>query len=225
MGLPATFETGHYFCRNAEQFGDGTAALKLDNNRPTWWLRDELPWLNRSRFEETIQESLDLWRAVADVDCRRAPSEAAAKFVITTARIDGPGSVLADMQLPGPRQQFMRVDVAESALIDLVVVILCHEFGHAYGLQHFPSTPPAELMEPRLNQQVTRPQATEAALMVQWYGTPKPVVIPPVTPGTIPASFPVRISVDAYGGVYEAAGMAKRKAAALEQATHLSGEP
>ncbi len=197
------------FCRNPEQFGDGSAMLRMDTNRPTWWLRDELPWMKRSILEERIQESLDNWRAVADVDCRRAINEANARWVITTARIDGAGGILADMQMPGPRQQFMRLDVAESALMELLVTILTHEFGHAWGLLHFPSGPPAELMEATLNRSVLKPQATEAALMVQMFGQPRPVVVP--TPDNTPASFPVRIEIDAYGGTYVAAGTAKRK--------------
>lgn len=197
------------FCNNPEQFGDGTAALKLDTNRPTWWLRDELPWMKRTTLEDKIQEALDCWKAVADADCRRAINEANARWVVTVTRMDGPGGVLADMQLPGPRQQFMRLDVSESALLELYVPILTHEFGHAWGLQHFPSNPPPELMEPTLNPKVTKPQATESALMVQWYGQPRPVVVP--TPSNTPDSFPLRIEIDAYGGTYTAAGTAKRK--------------
>lgn len=182
------------FCWNPEQFGDGTAALRLDTNRPTWWLRDELPWMPRAALESKIQEALDEWKHVADVDCKRATSEAMARWVITVARLDGPGGVLADMQLPGPRQQFMRIDMSESALSHLLVPILTHEFGHAYGLQHFPSSPPPELMEPTLNPKITTPQATESALMVQWYG--KPITQPTPAPSPAGLTCTVRLADD-----------------------------
>jgi hypothetical protein len=173
------------FCRNPEQFGDGTvAALKLHTNRPTWYLRDELPWMKRAELEACIQRAADGWTTVADFKAVRAANEASALWVFTVARMDGAGGVLADAQLPGgQRQQICRIDIAENALAHLLEVILRHEIGHLAGLQHFPANPPPELMEPSLNPKVTMPQATEAALMVQWYGKPiTQAPPPPVTP-------------------------------------------
>lgn len=167
---------GYRFCRHPEQFGDGTTpAYRLSTNRPTWWLVEELPWMKRAELEEIIQAATDGWAKVADVKATRAPSLQEAKWRIEIANLDGPGGVLADMELPHPtiRQQRMRIDNAESGMRDLLVTILMHEFGHGYGLQHFPSSPPPELMEPVLNPAVRSPQPTEAALMVQWYGLPK----------------------------------------------------
>lgn len=175
------------FCRNAEQFGDGTvAALKLHTNRPTWYLRDELPWMNRAELESVIQEAADGWTAVCDFKAIKAANQSSALWVFTVAKMDGPGGVLADAQLPGGnRQQVCRIDVAESAMRHLLVAILRHEIGHLMGLQHFPSNPPPELMEPTLNPKVTTPQATEAALCVQWYGKP---IEQPKPPADKPAS-------------------------------------
>lgn len=185
--LPVTGEP-RYFCRNPEQFGDGTATFRLSTTRPTWWLANELPWMSRAELEQIIQAATDGWSPFANVKATRAPSLDLATWRIEVASIDGPGGVLADMQLPHPtvRQQVMHIDVAESALKDLLVVILMHEFGHAYGLQHFPSAPPPELMEPVLNPAIRAPQPTEAALMAQWYGLPQaesPIPgAPPVEP-------------------------------------------
>jgi len=185
--LPVTDE-GIRFCRNPEQFGDGTAAFRLSTNRPKWWLVNELPWMKRSELEEIIQAAANGWSPHANVKASRATSLDDAHWRIECKSIDGPGGVLADMELPHPtvRQQRMRIDVAESALRDLLVTIIMHELGHAYGLQHFPASPPPELMEPSLNPAVRTPQATEAALMAQWYGLPQadsPIPgAPPVEP-------------------------------------------
>jgi hypothetical protein len=99
MNIPATFETQTRFCRNAEQFGDGTVAtLKLHTNRPTWYLRDELPWMSRAELEAVIQAAADRWTDVCDFKAVKAANEASALWVFTVARMDGPGGTLADAQ-------------------------------------------------------------------------------------------------------------------------------
>ena len=180
-------------CRNAEQFGDGSAAVfLLRTNRPTWYLANELPWLGRAKLEEYIQAGFDMWTVVCDVKATRAAStdaaQKAAQFRFEVAQIDGAGGVLADMQLPHPQlfQQRCRLDVAEQALEEWFPTIFGHEDGHGFALQHWDAAPPPELMEARLNKQVRTPQAAEAALMRTWYGEPIPVVKPD-TPTQLPS--------------------------------------
>jgi hypothetical protein len=185
------------FCRNAEQFGDGTvAALKLHTNRPTWYLRDELPWMKRAELEAVIQAAADRWTDVCDFKAVKAANEASALWVFTVARMDGPGGTLADAMLPnGARQQVCRIDVAENALRNKLVTILCHEIGHLMGSQHWPIGAPHELMEPQLSN-VTHPQPTEAGLMVQWYGPPVTKEPKPAPPATDGLSCVVRLADD-----------------------------
>jgi hypothetical protein len=177
-----------FFCRNPEQFGDGSNVHLLDTKRPTWFLVNTLPWMAHAELERMIQTALDGWSKVADVQATKAATPEAANFLITTATLDGPGGVLADMQLPAPGifQQRMRIDIAEAALRDKLPLILMHEFGHAYGLQHFPMGPPPELMEPILNPSIAGPQPTEANLMAKWYGLPIPPSPAPGVPGVAP---------------------------------------
>jgi hypothetical protein len=163
-----------FFCRNSEQFGDGSPIYLLPTKRPTWWLQNDLPWMSHGELQEVIQKALDAWSAVCDVKGTMAPNAQSASFLITVASLDGPGGVLADMQLPSPglRQQRMRIDIAEQALKHRLPAIITHEFGHAFALQHFPVSPPPELMEPRISN-IDLPQPTEAALMAKWYGLPQ----------------------------------------------------
>lgn len=163
-----------FICNNSEQFGDGSPIYKLQTNRPTWWVQDDLPWMTHDELETVVQQALDAWAAVCNVKARKATSAAAANFLVTVAQMDGPGRVLADMQTPAPglMQQRMRIDIAEQALKGLLKVILIHEFGHGFGLQHFSSSPPPEIMEATLNQAVQVPQPTESALMAQLFGLP-----------------------------------------------------
>lgn len=198
-------------CRNAEQFGDGTAAVfLLRTNRPTWYLANELPWLSRARLEEYIQAGFDMWTEVCDVKATRAAAGAvaqkAAQFRFEVAAIDGAGGVLADMQLPHPQltQQRCRLDIAEQALEEWLPTIFGHEDGHGFALQHWDSAPPPELMEARLNKQVRKPQPTESALMRTWYGEPIPVV-KPETPTQLPSGlFVYQTSVEVIADLVKA---------------------
>lgn len=169
-----TFQSGGVcYCRNAESFRlNASQFQKLHTNFPKVWFAGTLPWLSQSRFEELFFFGVNKWSLVANVRADKALTEGSADWIVRPSRIDGRGNVLADMYLPGPRPQIMRIDVSEDANERQLWQTAGHEGGHGYGLMHFDPSPPAEWMEPRLNPAIDGPQAAEAKLMASVYGEP-----------------------------------------------------
>jgi hypothetical protein len=169
------------FCSNPEHFGDGTQLFKLRTHRPTWWVVSAPRWLPAPKLEEVFEAGANRWSKVANVYASRATSRETADWLIFAQDIDGKGRVLANA-----------LDIAEQDLIDRLPDILGHEAGHLYGLQHFPSSPPPEWMEPTLGL-VNTPQPAEANLMVQLYGLPMPAGPVPGVPPADPLVYTTRL--------------------------------
>lgn len=182
------------FCGITAQFGEGAITYKLANQRPKFCVQATPPHITREQLIAACMEAFGRWSAVCDVVFAPTDDANAAQFLVFTHPFDGPSGVLADCALPSPgmRQQEMRIDPSERWVIsdnpppgslDLLAV-LCHEIGHGIGLQHFPSGPPPELMEPVYNASIVRPQATEAAYASKLYGPPQtqptPTPVPPL---------------------------------------------
>lgn len=190
-------------CGNAEQFGDGTPALKLQTNRPLIFVQDALPGFSRDDIWSWLKEAHARWGSVCDWQARRITdlSEAGATDyvqLVTVADLGG-GGVLADQMLPysGGRVLRMRINTRitwkatdgamGSGTIDPVRT-LCHEIGHFMGHSHWPQGAPVELMEPYIQQAIIRPQPTEGTMSATWFGKPATSTppVPPTTPGTLP---------------------------------------
>jgi len=195
-------------CRNTEQFGDGSPALKMHTNRPKVWFAASLPGMPLAKLKEIFFRGVNKWALVANVLAIDAKSQGEADWIIVPSRIDGKNGVLADMMLPGPRPQYMRLDVAENASEDQLEQTCMHEGGHGYGLFHTPAGPPPEVMDPSLNMSVRTPQAAEAKLMESMYGAP--VVAPPSAPPSGPSrSVKVEVKTVIDGQTWGAAGPMK----------------
>lgn len=121
-----------------------------------------------------------------------------ADIVITTAKIDGPGSVLADHQLPlGNDVQLLgRFDRGEFWSSSRPVppntvpfdTTFLHESCHGCGLPH--TQVPNSLMNPFLNQSLTDLTAWEIEELKTRYGepiAPPSGPVPPTTPPTAPS--------------------------------------
>jgi len=187
MSIPATFEATVIRCRNTEQFGDGSPALRLRTNRPKVWFAASLPGMPLTKLKEIFFRGVNKWALVSNVRAIEATSQAEADWIIVPSRIDGKNGVLADMMMPGPQPQYMRLDVAENASEEQLEQTCMHEGGHGFGLFHTPAGPPPEVMDPSLNMSVRTPQAAEAKLMESMYGPPLtqpgPQPLPPATSG------------------------------------------
>lgn len=209
------------FCGITAQFGEGAITYKLANQRPSFYVQDAPPHITRNDLIAACVEAFGRWSAVCDVVFSPTDDPDAAQFLIFTHQFDGPSGVLADCALPSPgmRQQELRIDPSErwvisdnppAGALDLLAV-LCHEIGHGIGLQHFPSGPPPELMEPIYNAAIVRPQATEAAYAAKLYGLPQ-TQTPPTPVPPIGDSIGIDLIITQGNARYEAKGTAKRVA-------------
>lgn len=203
-------QDGICFCGVRENFGEQSAKLPMLD--PTWFFQGSIAGLEASRVRSTIAKALAGWSKVCALRWREADSPQSATLRIITERIDGPGNVLADCQLPYPnfKQLLMRLDAEKyvdvlqpvAGTIGLYHVV-AHEGGHAEGFGHLPFDGTPDLMNPTYNREVYEPQADEAMIARRMYGPPvdfNGVVIPKLT---------VRLAYPD-GSIFEASGVPKR---------------
>ena len=186
---------GPYMCGCVEQFGDGSPALKLGTNRPLVYVQDALPGFSRDVIWSWLKEGHARWGAVCDWLADRIDdmSDAGPNDIVqlvTVADLGG-GGVLADQMLPYSGGSVLRMRINSrikwkatdgqmaSGTVDPVRT-LCHETGHFQGHTHWPQGQPLELMEPYVQQTITRPQSTEGKMSASWFG--QPVTPPPLPP-------------------------------------------
>lgn len=189
---------------------------------------DDLGPLRASQVKESIEAGVNQVRGVTDgLTFDLFTPTLSANLVCKLARLDGPSGVLADCGIPPPGaspdsvQLPMRIDTGEAwrlftspgvnGAIDFGRVWL-HEFLHFLGLGH----QPASIQKPALIQAMYNPllwllQEQDKGEIVRRYGGTAAPTPPPVAPGTVPASIPVRIEFDAHGRTYTAKGDAKLK--------------
>lgn len=130
------------------------------------------------------------WMKICALEVEWESNPRAASVNIEQGPIDGPSGTLAYMHLPyGPDKQLDgKVDTSESwhkdpdsnpgrGMIHLGAV-LCHEFGHALGIEHVPTSQGVALLNPMHRPDVLRPQTLDAEQAVYRYGpklaTPTP---------------------------------------------------
>lgn len=159
-----------------------------------WKIEGSLPSAPLSVFRAAVKEACDYWQAVCGLTFAEAGPGERADIVITTGQIDGSGGTLAWSQLPqgddrpltqkyDTSERFVIAAAPKAGQIDLVAVV-CHEFGHALGLDHDrPNS--GSLMAPTYRPGLRKPQQEDVARMQRLYGPPSqpPAPEPGPTPG------------------------------------------
>lgn len=189
----------HFFCGTHEPFS--ADLVKAWRKRTILWsVQGRLPTVSASQFREAVAGALASWEDVCGLRFAEAEAGVAPDVLITAARIDGPSQVLAWSELPdgSDRRLTQRYDTSEKyvvaerparGMIDLVAVV-CHEMGHALGLEHAPAGS-GDLMAPTYAPGRRTPQPGDVARIQKLYG---PAAPPVPTPSPVPAG-PVVIRI------------------------------
>lgn len=197
-----------YSCGVVEQYQTRdkamTAEARLGTKRPLVFIQDALPGWSKDATATAYMDAASRWTAGADIAWTLITDMAQAGPSNIVNRVSvadlGGGGVLADQMLPsGQRILQMRMNSRISWVktdgsmpggkVDAVRVF-AHEIGHFIGHEHWPRGAPPELMEPFISDTIIKPQATELAVTVNWFGPPVPVPGPDPTPTPTPSPDP-----------------------------------
>lgn len=133
--------------------------------------------------EQTTKAFIDaceLWNAVCGLRLKRIESLGSANIWARSRRIDGRGGTLAWSYLPcgaSSRTQLeQRYDTGENWSTRFLTEVICHEVGHAIGLNHHNGN---SIMHPTATGQWPVPQAVDIRSVVSRYGEPEPTPEPP----------------------------------------------
>jgi hypothetical protein len=149
---------------------------KWPDSRLSWTLMDEVTGISYEDLKAAADIGLNGWRTCSGLEPVFTNSARDARLLIYAARLDGPGRVLADCELPmGQSQVKMRLDISEDwvAKIKLPVVIR-HEGGHGAGLGHAPGGS-INWMAPQYNPSVLAAGAWDTQEMIGRYGRVRPI--------------------------------------------------
>lgn len=175
------------FCGVTEAMMEAVGAWTKRTLR--WAIQGTHPTLTAVQFRSAVAEALGSWEDVCGLTFREGTP---ADILVTTGKIDRPGNVLAWSELPDGsdrplRQQYDTADrfvIAvnpQSGYIDIVAVV-CHEMGHALGLEHARNGSP-DLMAPVYQPGRRTPQRGDVARIQGLYGPPAPTPNPDPAPG------------------------------------------
>lgn len=153
------------------------APVQLTINGPDWC---------RQAFVWAVQQ----WMKVCAIEVEWESNPRNASIVVTEGHIDGPSGTLAWMQLPyGPDRQLSgKIDTGDSWHNDPLSdpsrgrihsgAVLGHEFAHALGVEHVPTSLGVALLNPMYRADVLTPQPLDVKQAVLRYGpriaTPTP---------------------------------------------------
>ena len=152
-----------------------------------------LSGLPAEQVDKAYVEACNLWNAVCGLRLTRIENLSEANIWAKSSRIDGRGGTLAWSYLPcgasKNTQLEQRYDPGENWSYKFAVEVICHEVGHAIGLNHMNGN---SIMHPTATGKWPVPQSADISQVVSRYGKPaaipepeppKPDPDPPVDPG------------------------------------------
>ena len=187
----------------------GTRAASREDGQPAKWPTGDLKYHESLSFARLTREQIAAaygraaaqWCAVAGLQLSRTENIDDADIVATTGYIDGPGGVLALSDLPygatesSVMRQTFDVEDWGPETLDMLEACICHEIGHALGLEHIPGV--GALLDPYIVPGRDAPQSPDIEAMQARYGAPVATVNP-----TVPASPAEASALETIGAKY-----------------------
>lgn len=160
-----------------------------------WCWIDRINGLTPEKQVEDTTWALEQWSKASNGWMTFEPTNdaKACDILLTTARIDGSGRVLADMMLPpgDDRQLRGRFDTGENWDVSIIFkLVLLHELGHAMGLEHINDRKEQSVLDSIYNPKLTTLQRLDVARYLSIYPEaanftpPTTPPEPPTTPST-----------------------------------------
>lgn len=159
-----------------------------------WCWIDRVPGLTADKQVEDTTWALEQWSLASNRYLTFEPTNDAkgCDILLTTARIDGSGRVLADMMLPpgDDRQLRGRFDTGEQWDTSIIFrLVALHELGHAMGLDHINDRNQKSVLDSMYNPALKELQPLDKSRLLSIY--PEAVnFTPPVTPQQPPGTQP-----------------------------------
>lgn len=179
------------FCKNSEMITLSAMGLsQWPDGAIPWAITDLVPSMNEAELRRACEWGFRQWAIVCNVKPQEVEVAGKARVLITCRKIDGPGGVLAECELPQPGMRYVRLwlDVGEQWSSELPSIraiylanVLWHEFGHALGMGHAPDRS-RNVMAPVYDPSVTVAGQWDIGQSQQRYG--RPVTVPPPVPST-----------------------------------------